>query len=77
MKKLFFVLLAAGTITACNNSTGGPDSTLDAAKKTADTIKANADSAIKKIDSTATNAVDSIKAKASAATDSVKKAVKK
>jgi len=53
MKKLFLIILAAGTLTACNNSSENPeDKKLDSLDNRKDTLKKLADSSFgAKIDS--------------------------
>ena len=78
MKKLFAILVVAGALVACNNSSESAASSVDSAAKAAtDTVKNAVDTTMKKVDSTAKAMVDTAKAKVSAAADSAKKAIKK
>jgi len=77
MKKLLGILVIAGAMTACNNSTETTTTIDSTVKAVADTVKTAVDSAVHKIDSSAKAVVDTAKAKIGAAADSAKKAVKK
>jgi outer membrane PBP1 activator LpoA protein len=85
MKKLLAILVLAGALTACNNSSESAASSADSTiKAAADSMKVAADTMVKKMDSGMNAAVDSAKSKMGAAADkmgaaadSVKKAVSK
>ena len=79
MKKLFLLLPLVITMTACHDASGPSTAQMDSAdaKAIADTLKATADTAVKKIDSAIGKAADSVKSKLNAKADSVKRAIRK
>lgn len=85
MKKLLTILVVAGALTACNNSSDSAANTADSTiKAAADSMKVATDTMVNKMDSGMKNVVDSAKSKMGAAADkmgaaadSVKKAMSK